>query len=171
MIIKLILLFIVTAISAYTDAKENKIKNKLLLPILILGILSSVITGGFNGLLDSIIGIVLPFFALYILYALNMFGAGDVKLFCTIGAIMGYKFVINNFIYSILVGGIVAVFVLIFSKKFITNMKNFFIYIGSIFLTKNIVAYGENDSSRKLPFAIIIFIGTILQLVIRFKFI
>ena len=84
---------------------------------------------------------------------------------------MGYKFVINNFIYSILVGGIVAVFVLIFSKKFITNMKNFFIYIGSIFLTKNIVAYGENDSSRKLPFAIIIFIGTILQLVIRFKFI
>lgn len=160
-----------TIISAYTDAKENKIKNKILIPFLIIGLIVSTITGGLDGFISSIIGIILPFIGLYILYMINVLGAGDIKLFCTIGAITGYNFVINNFIYSILAGGVIALLILIFSRTLISKIRKVYIYICNILIFKKINTYQENEETKKLPFAIIILIGTILQLTIKYKFI
>ena len=100
MIIKIILLLCIVSVSVYTDIKENKIKNKYLLVALILGLAISLLTGGIAGIKDSFLGIIVPFILLFLFFAMRMFGAGDIKLFCTIGAIMGLNFALNNIIYS-----------------------------------------------------------------------
>lgn len=170
MIIKIGILLITITIALYTDVMENKIKNKYLLPAFILGIITSFAFGGFEGLKSSLLGIIIPFIILFILFVLRFMGAGDIKLYCTIGAIMGQKFIINNLMYTIFAGGVLAVVMLLFSKQFISRLRRTLAFISNIIISKTIMEYTEASNSKKMPFAIAIFTGTILQLIIRYNF-
>lgn len=167
---KLIVLLFVLVITLYTDIKENKIKNKHLVVPLALGIFISIFNDGLYGLKDSLLGILLPFVFLFIFFALRMIGAGDIKLFCTIGAIMGFKFIENNIIYTFFVAGVVVIIKLIFTGKLFTTIKGIYYYFKAIFIGKNLIEFPKGEDNS-FPFAIAIFIGTILQVLIKYQFI
>ena len=168
--IKITLLLMLVSIATYTDMKENKIKNKYISLFILLGIVLSLLLGGFSGLKDSLLGIIVPFLLLFIFFALRMFGAGDIKLFCAIGAIMGVSFVINNIIYSFLLAGIVVILKLLFTKKIISTFKGIYYYFANMFLTQSVSEF-ESTTNDKFPFAIAILLGTIFQIIIGYKFI
>lgn len=170
MTIKIIILLITITIALYTDVMENKIKNKYLLPAFILGIITSFVFGGFEGLKSSLIGVIIPFIILFILFIFRFMGAGDIKLYCTIGAIMGHEFLINNLMYTIFVGGVLALVILLISKNLISRLRRVLLFIVNIIISKNIMEYEGEPNSKKMPFAIAIFIGTVLQLIIRYNF-
>lgn len=170
MIIKIIILMILVSVATYTDIKENKIKNKHLCLFLILGLILSIIYGGIDGIKDSILGIIVPFVLLFLFFAFRMFGAGDIKLYCTIGSIMGLKFILNNIIYSFLLAGVIIILKLIFSKKLFKVLKGIYLYFANMFLSKNIFEF-ESTVGEKFPFAIAISVGTIVQLVVGYNFI
>lgn len=170
MIIKEILLLCIVSISVYTDIKENKIKNKYLIVALILGLAISLITDGIAGTKDSILGIIVPFIMLFLFFVMRMFGAGDIKLFCTIGAIMGLNFVLNNIIYSFFLAGIVVIAKIIFTGQLFKIIKGLYYYFKAMFLNKTIIEfYGIEEN--KFPFGIAIFLGTVVQLVVKYNFI
>lgn len=168
--IKVILLLLLVSIATYTDIKENKIKNKQILLFILLGIVLSILLGGFSGLKDSLLGIIVPFLLLFIFFVFRMLGAGDIKLFCAIGSIMGVNFVINNIIYSFLLAGIVVILKLLFTKKIISTFKGIYYYFANMFLTQSVSEF-ESTTNDKFPFAIAILLGTISQIIIGYKFI
>ena len=170
MIIKIVLLVLIISISAYTDIKENKIKNKYLLIALILGLVMSTLTNGIVGAKDSLLGIIIPFLILFIFFVMRMLGAGDIKLFCTIGSIMGLNFVINNIMYTVFSTGIVIIVKLIVSKELFKIFKGTYYYFKSMILGRNFVEF-PNVKNNRFPFAVSIFVGTIIQLIIKHNFI
>jgi len=72
---------------------------------------------GVRGLLDSLLGIIVPFLLLIVLYALRMLGAGDVKLFSAIGAVLGVRAALWIMAYSFLAGGVIALIILIINRN------------------------------------------------------
>ena len=166
MIIKIILLLCIVSISVYTDIKENKIKNKYLLVALILGLAISLLTGGIAGIKDSLLGVIVPFILLFLFFAMRMFGAGDIKLFCTIGAIMG----LNNIIYSFFLAGIVVISKIIFTGQLFKIIKGLYYYFKAMFLSRTIIEFQRIEGNR-FPFGIAIFLGTIVQLIAKYNFI
>ena len=170
MIIKIVLLVLIISISAYTDIKENKIKNKYLLIVFILGLAISLLTGGIAGIKDSLLGIIVPFILLFLFFAMRMVGAGDIKLFCTIGSIMGLNFVINNIMYTVFSTGIVIIVKLIISKQLFKMIKGIYFFFCAMILGKSLIEFPRIENNR-FPFAVSIFIGTIIQLILKYNFI
>ena len=166
---RIIVLLLIVTVALYTDIKENKIKNKHLLYGIITGLAISIITGGVASLKDSILGIIIPFVILIAFYSMRMLGAGDVKLYCTIGAIMGVNFVINNLIYTFLIAGILVIIMLILKRKLFEVIKGIYYYFKALIIGRSIIEFPQSKGN-KFPFAIAIFTGTIIQIIVKYIF-
>jgi len=73
----------------------------------------NTLIAGFNGLLTSLEGCAFAFGLMLILHIFGAMGAGDVKLFASIGAVIGAKLVLPTFLVVVLVGGVLAVVTMI----------------------------------------------------------
>ncbi len=105
-------------ISVYSDIKYRLIYNKVTLPIALAAPLYWYATGHFDW---TEIGIHLligaSVFALFAgFFALNMMGAGDVKLFAAFALWFDWVTVIQMLLYTSLIGGAVTVVFLIIHK-------------------------------------------------------
>ena len=95
-------------IAAFTDLKERRVPNQLLVVGLGMAVLmslwmrsmplSDVLMGGLVGLL-----VFLPF------YAVSAMGAGDIKLMSVVGTFVGVKGVLVCALLTALTGGVLAV--------------------------------------------------------------
>lgn len=152
------------AIALYQDIKYRKIKNSLTGFTLLFGLILSIL-GGLNSFTDSLLGIFIPFSVLIIFHILRMLGAGDIKLYCALGAVMGKTWIINCMIFSILFGGVVALVLMVFHNNFLQRMKHLFNYLKNIMLLQEITSYEESSHSNKaiFPFAIAIAVGGIIS--------
>jgi prepilin peptidase CpaA len=167
MAVKIIMLSVLIVASLISDIKTGRIKNFIVLPFIAAGPVISLIFFGSRGLLDSIAGILVPVVILFILYALKMLGAGDIKLFCAIGSIMGAKFAICSMLYSFIAGGIFAIFIMLARKNAAERMKSFFTYLKHSFLTMSLKPYTDNigsDRSSVFCFSYAIAAGTLIRL-------
>ncbi|GHH96690.1 A24 family peptidase [Neobacillus kokaensis] len=153
------LLLAVLAISVYTDLKSRKIYNKLIYPVLILGFIFHLIQGGWEGLAFSIAGFFMGAFILIIPFFLGGIGAGDVKLLALVGALKGWVFVIYTGIYMSLIGGVIALFLILFGKGMIQKL---FIYLVGLRNKQN-MPYVFNQQ-KTYPYGVAIAGGAILTL-------
>lgn len=118
-----------------------------------IGLATGLAQEGMTGLLESLLGIVAPFLLLFLLYALRMLGAGDIKLFSAIGAILGFKAVLLIMAYSFLAGGLIAVVIVIINQNAKERFLHMFNYIKNIFLTFSIQPYTNfEDKDDKVVF-------------------
>ncbi|WP_066497511.1 A24 family peptidase [Abyssisolibacter fermentans] len=160
--IKWIEIAILVSIAFLQDIKSYKVKNKLILVFLCIGIITNVYVNNVHGLIDSLAGIVMPIVILWILFIARVLGAGDIKLFCCIGAIAGAKFTVFTIIYSFLAGGVISLFYIIFRNSAIKSFKSLFNFIKACILTHSILEY-EFDLKSKFPFSSAVFLGFLLQ--------
>jgi prepilin peptidase CpaA len=109
----LVLLLIV---SVYCDVRSYRVYNLPVLAGLLTGLIINIATDGLYGLASSLLAALLPAAALFVLFALRMLGAGDIKLFCAIGAIMGVRFAAYAIIFSFLSGGVMALGLMLFRE-------------------------------------------------------
>ena len=114
---------------------------------------------GIEGLKDSIIGVFIPIVGLFIFYALRMLGAGDIKLYCAVGAIMGWKFVIACLVYSFLFGGFISAIILFLRKNAIQRFKHLYNYIRNTIMLMKIDKYqdftGDKNGLFRFSYAIL----------------
>ncbi|PQQ67063.1 prepilin peptidase [Acetivibrio saccincola] len=148
MAIKLTVLFITLILSVYFDYKYLKIKNFIVYPAMLAGFLINLIMSGTGGLKDSFLGIIVPFITLFLFYALRFLGAGDVKLFSAIAAIMGIRFVIYCMAYSFLFGGFLALLIMIKRKNFFERFKKLLLYLRDLFIFMKLEKYQEFDGEK-----------------------
>lgn len=163
--LRLALLLILIISALLSDIKTYKIKNAVLLIFTIAGFLINTLAYGIKGFGDSLLGSVLPFFLLVLLFAVRMLGAGDIKLFCSVGAIMGYHYVMYCMAFSFMAGGVIALIIMLTGKSFIQRFNYLACYLKSCYLTSSLLPYGDfsnKNDGTKMRFSYAVTAGTFL---------
>jgi len=120
-----VLLILLLVMSVYHDYRTQKIPNKITIPAIAAGVILSTVYFGFSGLWSSLLGFIVGFLIFFLPFILGGMGAGDVKLMAAIGAVMGARFVFMTFIYTAIVGGIIALGYGIYKRGLGTSLKLF----------------------------------------------
>lgn len=94
--------------AVYTDRKEGRIENRLLLAGLVSGLLLSCVNGGAKGFLDSLKTMGIIFVALFFLFLIKGLGAGDIKLFCVL-AVFFPEGAVSIVVVSFFAGAVIAI--------------------------------------------------------------
>lgn len=161
--IKTVLIITQLTIAVITDVRCYKVKNLMIIIFLIAGGTFHISSISNHDLYISILGLFAPFIVLLPLYILKMLGAGDIKLFCSIGFLLGIKDVLYSIMYSYLFGLVLAVFIMLTRDNFAARFKKFFIYLKCSILTRSILPYDDLSiqSDGRMHFTIPIAMGTI----------
>src|ERR1035438_9861698 len=88
-LLKFALAAIVSIAAITVDIRHRRIPNGLSAGLVLIGILSAGISGGWVGLADGMLGATLAFAVFLIHYLLGGLGGGDVKLMAGFGALTG----------------------------------------------------------------------------------
>ena len=169
--IKYILVLILLIIVLYTDTKSYKIKNSTVIFFAIIGLLCNCLQFNLVGAFTWLIGTIVPMVVLFILFVLNMLGAGDIKLISVIGGLLGLNFLIKASLYMLIVAGIMALIKMIIKRNFFIRIKYLINYFHNIIINKQIGKYDElrRDRNHVVRLSYAIGAGTLYQIIIDLK--
>ena len=160
-----VIVCVAVIISVYTDLKERKILNVVVLPAILAGLVLNSVLAGTDGLLFSLKGLGTGIGLLFVLFALGGFGAGDVKLIGAIGSLKGTVFVLKAFAATGIAGGVLAVFVLVRQKRLFSTIKrigiSLYYFVGSVFKVNTLKSLDKAEYHESLPYGVAIGIGTV----------
>jgi prepilin peptidase CpaA len=156
-------------VAAVIDGKQLKVPNWLTFPMIVSGWAYSLLLSpyaGWEGLAYSLIGTVVGLLLLLPAYAIGGMGAGDVKLNAGIGAWVWGTTTFYAFAVSAVVGGIIAIGMVVLQKKWDKHHGQFWMIWNEILTVKNPEKLAEIAAERKprmmlLPYGIPMAIGTI----------
>jgi prepilin peptidase CpaA len=150
---------------AYWDLRYRRIPNWATLPGTALGLGMNGVFLGWQGMKASGIGLLVGFGALVVLFVLGWMGGGDVKLMAAVGALKGYPFVVSALFYSLVVGVVIGVAMLIWNRKALRTFKNLSFVIGSR-VTKVVPKQDiDREQTQKIPFGLAIVLGTLWAMI------
>lgn len=122
-------LLCVTMIATLADLKTGKIPNGLIAAGMAMGACYQVLSRGMAGLLIFAGGLVLPLLMMSGLFYFRMAGAGDIKLLCVTGGFLGPADGFRTLIASILIAGVISVWIMMRQKSFSGRMLYFMEYV------------------------------------------
>ena len=156
-------------IGAAWDLWFHKIPNWLTFPAAALAITYHSAMNGFSGLLFSLEGIAVGIAILLPFYLLGGMGAGDAKLLGAVGGILGPKGVFAAFLFTALVGGIYALFLLAYHGYLKKTILRYRMMLKTFLLTRNFIYVPPpaREGKPKLWYGLAIALGTFLSLGLR----
>jgi prepilin peptidase CpaA len=151
------------------DGLKLKVPNWITFPMIVSGwIYSATLSpfAGWEGLMYSLIGTVVGLALLLPLYAIGGMGAGDVKLLAGVGAWVWGTVTLYAFAVSAVIGGIIAVLMVLAGKSWTKHQSQFWMICNEILTVKDPEKLATIAAERKptmmlLPYGIPIAIGTI----------
>jgi prepilin peptidase CpaA len=160
---------ITLVVAAVIDGLKLKVPNWITFPMIISGwIYSATLSpyAGWEGLMYSLVGTVVGLALLLPLYAIGGMGAGDVKLLAGVGAWVWGTVTLYAFAVSAVVGGIIAVLMVLGRRKWYKHQSQFWMICNEILTVKDpeklaAIAAERKPSMMLLPYGIPIAIGTI----------
>jgi prepilin peptidase CpaA len=155
-------------LSAYWDLKYRKIPNWATLPAIVLGLGLNGLLLGWGGMKASGLGFLVGFGALLVLFILSWMGGGDVKLMAAVGALKGYPFVVSALFYSLIVGVVIGVAMLIWNRKTLRTFKNLFFVVGSRLSSVIPKQDIKREETQKIPFGLAIVLGTVWAMIMGY---
>ena len=105
-----VLLNIMLAICIYTDGKEGKMYNKVLLPCSIAGFVLNTIAYGVVGLISTCFSFVVSLVFFFIFYKLHGIAAGDVKLIVTCSVLANVFYTFGALIIGSVLAALYAIY-------------------------------------------------------------
>jgi prepilin peptidase CpaA len=153
-------------VAAYIDGKQLRVPNWITFPMILSGLIYNGIASGWPGLEAAFVGAGVGLLCLLPLYAIGGMGAGDVKLMAGIGAWLGASVTFAAFGVSTVVGGIMAVWMVVRRKSFAKHYANFWMLLAEFARIKNPRELSQIAAERKpqmllLPYGIPICVGSI----------
>lgn len=158
-------LIVLLMICAYTDLKRRRIYNVVVYPALVISIFTHLIFGGWEGLLFALTGFGTGLALLLIPYLMGGMGAGDVKLMALIGAMKGTAFILTAFLYIAILGGLIALGLLIMRRSVWYGVKR--ALVSLVLLRRGIrlsPALSVSTNSMLYPYGVAISAGTCITL-------
>ncbi len=164
---------ITLVVAAVIDGLKLKVPNWITFPMIISGWIYSAAFSpfaGWEGLLYSVVGTVVGLGLLLPAYAIGGMGAGDVKLLAGVGAWVWGTTTFYAFAVSAIVGGIIAVLMVVFAASWFQHKSQFWMICNEILTVKDPEKLAAIAAERKptmmlLPYGIPIAIGTIAYFV------
>ena len=148
---------------AVTDLHHHKIYNKLTMPTIWLGILLNLLFYGISGCKSSLLGILLGM-ACILFWMSGVLKAGDVKLYMAVGALAGGRFCGYTIMFSVLIGGAVAVVLMMVRKSGRAYGRRLWIYLMHLIYTRQFHRYTPEEQNAYFSFGCCIFAGTLAAL-------
>jgi prepilin peptidase CpaA len=155
----------VVAVATFTDLRSRRIPNWLVFPFLLAGIMASGWLHGWQGVAQSVEGLLLGGGLFGIMFLLGGMGAGDVKLCAAIGAWIGPAQLLIALVLTGLAGGVMVIGWAIYAG-----------FLKDLFRGTGDLVFGWNSGSRptlrdsmrrKMPYAPAIAIGTLMSFFAR----
>ena len=147
----------------------RKVSNKLILVGIMGSFLFCMIQCSWKGVVDSVSGFFLPIFCFFLLFQLNMLGAGDIKLLAVTGGILGTKDMIYCLCVIFLIGGVIAFFKMCIQNNLMNRLIYFQHYIVKVIQKKRTVSYIEKEEiteKESMHFTVAIWFGVFFYSII-----
>ncbi|MGH7794606.1 MAG: A24 family peptidase [Candidatus Binatia bacterium] len=160
------IILLVSALSAFFDFRVRRIPNWLIAFGLICGVALNAMQGA-GYLVQSMLGLVVGIAVLVLPFALGWIGAGDVKFFGVVGAILGVNWLPRVFFYSALIAGVIAVGYLAFGLASFARIKSFWLDIKTAVLSMGHVLpdpvyVRHREGGGSVPWGVAFAAGTII---------
>jgi prepilin peptidase CpaA len=161
------LVTVTLVVAAIIDGRKLKVPNWLTFPMILSGLIYGFEVGGWSGLQASFIGTLVGLALLLPAYAIGGMGAGDVKLLAGVGAWVGATNTFYAFCVSAVIGGIIAVAMILLRRNWRHHKDQFVTILGEMITIGNpselsAIAAKRKSSMLLLPYGIPIAIGTII---------
>jgi prepilin peptidase CpaA len=165
--INLSLLIPLAVVITYYDVRYRRIPNIFVLCALFSGLAANAAVNGWSGVRASVVGCFFAFGLMLLLHIFGALGAGDVKLFAAIGAVIGAHMVLPTFMVVVLTGGVLA----IVTTLRVGNVRETAARVGYIFYS---VFFNWQvprlmlpaDKSHTIPYGVAITLGSLISLAI-----
>lgn len=167
-------LVLAVLVATFTDLRTRRIPNWLTVSTLVLGFVLNALVAWpspLEGVWLATKGFALAFALNLVMYVLHMTGAGDVKLLAGIGAMVGISDFIGIFMLTALIGGVLAVVLMLVKGRVRQTLWNIGYMISELMswraphLTREQLDVGSSKALR-LPGALRIGLGVVVFLVI-----
>ena len=163
--IQFILCCVVTPITSYYDLRYRRIPNKLVAPLVLSGLALNYAFAGLAGLFASLQGMLMGFGLMLVLHLFGALGAGDVKLFAALGAVLGAPLVLPTFVIVVLTGGILAIANMLYTNTARVTGERVLLIFGGLANGMGVPRFPlPADRRHTLPYGVAISVGTLISL-------
>lgn len=161
------LLVPLAVIITYYDVRYRRIPNIYVLTTLICGLGVNTIIGGWRGAVSSLAGCAFAFCLMLILHVCGAMGAGDVKLFASIGAVIGTNMVLPTFLVVLITGGALAVLSILRSGTVYETAQHVSFIFASLLISWRVPRFVmPADRKQTIPYGVAITFGSLISLFI-----
>ncbi|MDO4337855.1 MAG: prepilin peptidase [Eubacteriales bacterium] len=155
-----VLALMIAGTAVVMDIRSACVDNGWILFSLCIGFAWRLFREGAPGIPDFIAGAVLPVLLLSGLFYFRMLGAGDIKLFCALGGVMGAADVCRCILISFFLGAVISLAILIFFGGFFRRICYLIHYFEEYFLTGRVRPYYRRGMSlENFHFTVPIFLS------------
>lgn len=154
---------VVAGIAVCMDLRWEKVDNAWLLFCLIVSLGVRIWGSGTFELFLGGAGFFVPFLLLGWLSVFRMLGAGDIKLLCVLGFLLGTEKILTCMLFSFFIGAIISITIMLSNGIFCQRFLYFYEYICDLIRTgERRPYYNRGMSLEKFHFTIPIFLSIIL---------
>ncbi|MCG3160561.1 MAG: hypothetical protein JMDDDDMK_01630 [Acidobacteria bacterium] len=167
LIINFALLTPLAAVITYYDVRYRRIPNRMVLVALASGLIVNTIVGGWSGVRASLVGCVFAFGLMLVLHLFGAMGAGDVKLFAAIGAIIGAQLVLTTFLVVVITGAVLAVVLMARAGTVRVTMQRVLLILAGLAPGWKVPRFpAPADQRQTIPYGVAIAFGSLISLAI-----
>ena len=162
-LMKLMLLAPMAAFIMYYDLRYRRIPNVLVLSLLLGGLTINTSFGGLNGAIASLEGFALAFVPMFLIHLFGAMGAGDVKLFGAVGAVLGVAMVPMTFVLVVMLGAALAVYTMLRSGTVFSTLHGVLRIFVGIMPGWEMPRFAiPKDRKHTIPYGVAIMVGTLI---------
>lgn len=159
------LLIPLAVIITYYDVRYRRIPNPFVLATLVSGLALNTIAGGLSGALSSLGGCALAFGLMFMFHIFGAMGAGDVKLFAGVGAVVGSSLVLPTFVVVLLTGGLLAVVAMVRARRVRFTLHRVLMILVGLLPGWQMPRFAvPADKRQTIPYGVAIMLGSLISL-------
>lgn len=161
-VMKLFTLAPLTALVIYFDVRYRRIPNVLVITALLTGIAINTSFAGTPGTIQSLSGFGMAFLPMLVLHIFGAMGAGDVKLFGAVGAVLGSGLVPRALVLVVLLGGALALYSMMRDKTVFSTLHGVLrIFVGVLPGWEMPRFKMAPDRRHTIPYGVAIMLGSL----------
>ena len=160
---KLLLLIPLAGIVSYYDVRYRRIPNVVVVAALVSGVIINTSFSGFDGAWASIQGFGLAFAPMFLMHIFGAMGAGDVKLFGAIGAVLGVSMIPMTFVVVVMLGAALAIYSMLRAGTVFSTLHGVLrIFVGILPGWEMPRFAMPSDRKHTIPYGVAIVVGSLL---------